>query len=147
MTCLGLPDHIEKLSMANVEACSSTEMESCNADQLQSFLDFEKELKSMYGNWSSKLDTNLIGLLQTSFTTWLARIQSKQKWDRVYQIWLERYKKYSEEAGLVMYVGFGLVVFVLLGQVYNWVKLKRLMSDYEESKYNYSDLETESETD
>ena len=133
--------------MANVEACSSTEMESCNADQLQSFLDFEKELKSMYGNWSSKLDTNLIGLLQTSFTSWLARIQSKQKWDRVYQIWLERYKKYSEEAGLIMYVGFGLVVFVLLGQVYNWVKLKRLMSDYEESKYNYSDLETESETD
>ena len=101
----------------------------------------------MYGNWSSKLDTNVISLLQTSYITWLERIQSKQKWDRVYQIWLERYTKYSEEAGLVMYIGFGLVIFVLLGQVYNWIKLKRLLSDFDESKYNYFDLDTESESD
>ena len=146
LSCLGPPVHSEKVDGENVESCDMSKIDKCSPDQLKSYLDFGNELRAMYGNWSTGIDTDIVTLLSSNYDKWITRIQSKKKWDRIYEIWRERYDMYSEDAGEVMYVGFGLIGLVAFGQVWQWWQLRRLMMDVPmPTDYRYSDLESESE--
>ena len=145
LVCQGLAIHTQKLDVDNIETCDMNKMDECNEDELENYLNFGKELEAMYKNWSSQIDTDIVALLTMSYDKWIEHVQSRKKWDRIYQIWSERYHHYSQEAGMIMSVGFGLIILVGLGQVYHWVKMRRLLGAVTIGEYRYSDLESESE--